>query len=176
MDNIVFLRALEISDAERLVKWRNDSEITNLLGGNTFFVSIYRETEWLKKTMLDDSENLRLAICLNDKSNFIGLVNLTNINWINRNAEFSILIGEKFHWGKGYAKQAALLALNHAFKELNLHTIYLKVRTDNQKALDLYKKLGFVTEGVLRDVLYKNSKYISMIVMSILKNEFDERF
>lgn len=176
MDDVIFLRALELSDAERLVKWRNDPQITNLLGGNTFFVSLYRETEWLRKITLDDSENLRLAICLSDKSSHIGLVNLTNINWINRNAEFSILIGEKIHWGKGYAKQAALLALNYAFKELNLNRIYLKVRTDNQKALDLYKKLGFLTEGVLRNELYKNGSYISLIVMSILKNEFNERF
>lgn len=169
----VYLRALELSDVEKLVKWRNDLEITSSLGGNTFYVSKLRESEWVKNAILNDNKNIRLAICLKENDEYIGNVNLNSINWINRSAEYSIMIGDKSQWSKGFGKEATLLILKYAFEELNLNRIYLTVRNDNEKALSLYKKTGFTKEGVLRKSIYKNNKFIDMIVMSILREEFN---
>jgi RimJ/RimL family protein N-acetyltransferase len=169
----VYLRALEISDVDNLIKWRNDLEVTSSLGGNTFFVSSLRETEWIKNATLNDDKNIRLAICLNENDKYIGNVNLTSINWINRSAEFSIMIGDKSQWGKGLGKEATFLILKYAFEEVNLNRIYLTVRNDNEKAKGLYKNVGFTQEGTLRKSIFKNNKYIDMVVMSILKDEFN---
>ena len=169
----VYLRSLELSDVELLVKWRNDSDVTSTLGGNTFYVSKLRETEWIRNAILNDKNDLRLAICLTENDKYIGNVNLNTISWINRTAEYSIMIGDKSQWGKGYGKEATLLILKHAFEELNLNRIYLTVRIDNNKAISLYKKIGFVQEGILRKAVYKNNKFIDMIIMSILKEEFN---
>jgi RimJ/RimL family protein N-acetyltransferase len=170
----VYLRALELSDIENLVKWRNNLEITSSLGGNTVYVSKLRENEWIKNAILNDAEDIRLAICLKENDEYIGNVNLTSINWINRSAEYSIMIGEKDHWGKGLGKEATLLILKYAFEELNLNRIYLTVRNDNERARNLYKKIGFTQEGILRESIYKNNKYIDMFMMSILRDEFNE--
>jgi diamine N-acetyltransferase len=167
-----FLRALELSDVEKLVKWRNDLEITTPLGGNTFFISKFKEEDWLKKTIINDEKNIKLAICLVENGEHIGNVNLTSINWINRSAEYSIMIGDKDHWGKGYGHEATFLILKYAFEELNLQRIYLTVRSDNIKAFKLYQKIGFQQEGILRKSLFKNNHYIDMHIMSMLKNEF----
>lgn len=169
----VYLRALELSDVELLVKWRNDLDITSPIGGNTFFVSSLRETEWLKKSILNDEKNIRLAICLKENDKYIGNTNLTSINWINRTAEFSIFVGDKNQWGKGFGKEATILMLKYAFEELNLNRIYAFVREDNTKAINLDKKIGFVQEGILRKSIYKNNKYINQILFSILKEEFN---
>lgn len=169
----VYLRALEISDVDKLVKWRNDLEVTNSLGGNTFYVSSLRETEWVKNAILNDERNIKLAICLFENNQHIGNINLTSINWINRAAEYSIMIGAKDHWGKGYGNEASYLILKYAFEEVNLHRIYLTVREDNSKAINLYRKIGFKEEGILRESVFKNNKYVNMIFMSILKHEFN---
>jgi RimJ/RimL family protein N-acetyltransferase len=169
----VYLRALELSDVEKLVKWRNDLEVTSSLGGNTFFISKFRETEWVKNAILNDDRNIKLAICLKENDEYIGNVNLSAINWINRSAEYSIMIGDKNQWSKGLGKEATLLILKYAFQELNLHRIYLTVRNDNERALSLYRKTGFTKEGVLRKSIYKNNKFIDMVVLSILRDEFN---
>lgn len=168
----VYLRALEMSDLDTLVKWRNDPEITSPLGGNTFYVSKSREEQWLKDALLNDNSNIRLAICIKESNIHIGNVNLTSVNWINRSAEYSIMIGDKNQWGEGYAHEASVLILRHAFYEMNLNRVFLTVREDNQRAIRLYNKIGFVREGVLRESVYKNGKYVNMIIMSLLKDEF----
>jgi RimJ/RimL family protein N-acetyltransferase len=38
----------------------------------------------------------------------------------------------------------------------------------------LYKKVGFVQEGILRKSIFKNNKFIDMVIMSVLKDEFHD--
>jgi len=174
MKNLVFLRALELNDSDTIYKWRNNRLVTDPLGGNTYFVSSFREKEWIQDVILNDSKRITLAICINDH-HLIGMVSLTSINLLNRNAEFSIIIGDPQHWGKGLGAEATILCLQHAFQELNLHRVYLTVREDNASALKLYSKLGFLKEGLLRDAIYKNNKFVNMLIMSILKDEFENK-
>jgi RimJ/RimL family protein N-acetyltransferase len=167
----VYLRALELDDSTVIVKWRNDRKITDPLGGNTFYVSGLREAEWVKNQILDDRRNVRLAICVSS-GQLIGIVSLTQIDHLNQCAEFSIMIGEKTYWGKGFGRQATDMCLKHAFEELNLYRVYLSVRSDNETALAMYLKSGFVEEGTFRKSVFKNGERIDMKIMSILKEEF----
>jgi len=169
----VYLRALEEADVENLVRWRNDREVTDSLGGSTFFVSSIREKDWVSHVVKNDRNDIRLAICLTETNKHIGNISLTSINWINRSAEYSIFIGEKEEWGKGYAGDASRLILDYGFKELNLHRIHLTVQIDNQRARKLYQGMGFTEEGVLRESVYKNGVYMDMISMSVLKSEYN---
>ena len=138
----VYLRAFELDDYKISTKWRNNRDITNSLGGNYFFVSSEREKKWIENSINNDKNNIRLAICLKENNEYIGNVNLININWINRNAEFSIFIGEKKDWGKGYATESTKLMLNFGFNQRNLHRIYLTVLENNKVAIHIYEKLG----------------------------------
>jgi RimJ/RimL family protein N-acetyltransferase len=64
------------------------------------------------------------------------------------------------------------MCLKHAFEELNLYRVYLSVRSDNETALAMYLKSGFVEEGTFRKSVFKNGERIDMKIMSILKEEF----
>ncbi|MDD3567447.1 MAG: GNAT family protein [Bacteroidales bacterium] len=168
----VYLRALELEDYSVFAKWRNDRELTDRLGGNIFYVSTNREKEWVESAIKDDRKNLHLAIVEQDNSTCIGMVNLTNIDHVNKKAEFSILIGDKKQMGKGYGKQAANLLLQHAFNQLNLNKVWLSVLKTNDRARKLYEKIGFKNDGLLRQDVYKNGAYQDFYLMSILKEEF----
>jgi len=50
--------------------------------------------------------------------------------------------------------------------------VCLSVREDNAAALGLYEKIGFTKEGIMRDSIFKDGKYVSLIIMSILEEEF----
>ena len=62
-------------------------------------------------------------------------------------AEYQIFIGEKDYWGRGVAVEASRQILNYAFETKGLKYVYLNVREDNERALRLYKKLGFIPQG-----------------------------
>jgi len=168
----VYLRAFEIEDYKKSIKWRNDQNIWKSTGGNYFFVSSEREKKWIENAIFNDKNNIRLAICLKENNKYIGNVNLVNIEWINRQAEFSIFIGEKKEWRKGYATEATKLMVDFGFNQRNLNRIYLTVLENNKVAIHLYEEMGFKKEGILREALFKDNKYYNLIIMSILKEEY----
>lgn len=168
----VYLRAFEIEDYKKSIKWRNDQDIWKSTGGNYFFVSSEREKKWIENAIFNDKNNIRLAICLKENNKYIGNVNLVNIDWINRQAEFSIFIGEKKEWGKSYATEATKLMIDFGFSQRNFNRIYLTVLENNKVAIHLYEKIGFKKEGILREALFKDNKYYNLIIMSILKEEY----
>jgi len=44
----------------------------------------------------------------------------------------------------------------------------------NQHAKRLYEKQGFITEGRLRDAVFRDGKYVDYIIMSILETEYQK--
>jgi RimJ/RimL family protein N-acetyltransferase len=167
----VYLRALEPKDKELLYKWRNDREVFSLTGGNTFFISSLREEKWIEDAIFDDI-NIRLAICIKSECKYIGNVNLTKVDHLNKTGEISIFIGDKGEWGKGYGSEAFNLMLEYGFSELGLNCIYLTVIDNNQRAIELYKKCGLKEEGTLKERLFKNGKYHDIVSMSILNSDY----
>lgn len=104
-----------------------------------------------------------------------GLVELIEINHIHRRAEFQIIIAPS-HQGKGLATKAAKLALDYAFSVLNLYKIYLIVDKENKKAIHIYRKLGFETEGELMHEFFINGEYRNTIRMRLFQHQYLEKF
>lgn len=80
-----------------------------------------------------------------------------------------IVIVEK---GRGYGKAAVQLFKKLAFEELKAHRLWLDVREYNARARNLYKALGFVEEGHIRECILLDNKYVSHLIMSILEQEY----
>ena len=73
---------------------------------------------------------------------YVGNIYLTDIN--GESAEYHIFIGEKNYWGKGVAEEASRQILKYGLCERGFKYVYLHVRKDNVRAVQLYNKLGFV--------------------------------
>ena len=95
------------------------------------------------------------------------------IDLLNHNCEIGITIGDTNYWGKPHAKEAINLILNHCFSDLKLNIVYLTVFENNIRAIKFFKKIGFKNDGIMRQVIFKNKKYISLQLMSILEKEFE---
>ena len=63
--------------------------------------------------------------------------------------------------------------LNLAFREMNLHRVFLRVDADNARGIRCYEKVGFRHEGTLREVGFRESEYFDQHMMSILASEFE---
>jgi putative acetyltransferase len=69
--------------------------------------------------------------------------------------------------GVGAALMAALV--DTADNWLDLKRLELTVWTDNAPALALYRKFGFVEEGVLRAYAYRDGAYVDALAMARLR-------
>jgi [ribosomal protein S5]-alanine N-acetyltransferase len=178
MDNIVFLkgerihlRALMEKDlTSSYLQWLNDEEVCR---NNSH--AVFPNTEQRMKTYYNSIQNqlnVVLAIIHSDTDRHIGNVSLLNINWISRNAEFAILMGEKDFWGKGYGKEAARLIVQYGFERLNLHRIYCGTLNGNSGMIKLAASMGMKEEGRRREAIFKNGKYVDILEYGILYHEF----
>lgn len=111
-------------------------------------------------------------IILDENDDFIGIVELYNLSWKNRRAELSIIIKSSVR-GKGYGYDALNKIFEIGFYELGLNRIWLRVLEYNRRAIELYKRVGFVQEGINRNESLRNGQYYSQIQMSILKSEWE---
>jgi RimJ/RimL family protein N-acetyltransferase len=165
----VQLREICREDIERINRWRNDREVIDLLGNNFLFIGSDVDEQWFQHYLRHRDTHVRLAIldCANQEH--IGNVQLTNIHPINRSAEFSIVIGEKTYWSKGFGSEATRQMIEHGFRDRNLHRIYLTVLESNVRAIETYKKAGFAYEGTLKDAVFKNNAYHNLVSMAIVR-------
>jgi RimJ/RimL family protein N-acetyltransferase len=167
----IFLRELERADLPAINAWRADYELVGLLGGSFRHVGSEVDARWFDAYLNLRAHNVRLAICVANSREIVGVVYLLNIDWINRSAEFSIQIGAASARGRGIGKAATELMLTHAFADLNLRRITLTVLATNTHAIALYEKTGFRQEGIFRQAAYKSGAYVDVIPMAILSPE-----
>ena len=143
----IALREISISDVnDKYCAWLNDLEV------NEFMQSRY--SPWNVDKMKKYIDGLAgyeyiFAICIKDNGEHIGNIKLGPIDWINRRAEISIMLGEKQHWGKGYGSQAVGLIVQYAFDTLSLHKLTAGCYASNVGSKNIFLKNGFKQEGIL---------------------------
>jgi ribosomal-protein-alanine N-acetyltransferase len=170
IDDIV-LRKPEPSDLETLYQQKNDPEIARMLGGFSAGYSMADLHDWLEYHRAREDEAL-WVITGAESSRCIGHVGLYKIDHRIRSAEFGILIGDRSAWGRGVGRACTRFVLDYGFLELNLNRIYLEVLATNERAINLYRSLGFKDEGRLREAQYKAGKYVDVLIMGFLRSEY----
>ncbi len=77
---------------------------------------------------------------------------------------------------QGQAVGTALLqaALDLADNWLNLRRMELEVYTDNEPAVRLYTRAGFVIEGTLRQYAFRDGQYVDVYAMARFRPERNE--
>ena len=118
--------------------------------------------------------------CLTHHFTTICVKKITIFKWIfytttsltNADLEFRrVVISNK---GKGLGRETIKLVIKISFEQLNAHRLWLDVRYKNKRAQNLYKSEGFIEEGILRECILYNGHYESLILMSVLKNEYTD--
>jgi diamine N-acetyltransferase len=119
---------------------------------------------------LEDKNISHLIIkCISNQLS-VGYIILEGLADVNESIQLRrIVVTDK---GKGYGKEALRLIKKLAFAELHIHRLWLDVKEHNFRAQRLYESVGFVREGILRECLKTGERFESLIVMSILQNEY----
>lgn len=88
-------------------------------------------------------------------------------------AEFThVIIDRK---GLGYGRESLKLLLAWTFETKKFHRAWIDCKEYNSIALNLYESLGFVREGLLREILLTNGVYENLIVFGMLDREYFAR-
>lgn len=168
----IVLRKPEIKDMEALYLYKNDGSIMELLVGVSTGYSYNDIQKWIEYHQKKRDEVI-WVIAKKEDDSCLGHVGFYNIDHRIGSAEFAILLGDKIRWGKGMGREISQATVTYGFNILNLNRIYLNVLKNNKRALKLYNAIGFKEEGLLRQAQYKNGMYLDIVVMSLLREEFN---
>jgi len=105
---------------------------------------------------------------------FIGQCVLFNLNPHAQTCELGITIGDQEYWGRGYGRESINLLVEYGFQHRNLHKIWLEVHASNTRALRAYAACGFQEEGRLRSHVWSNGQYDDVVVMGLLRTEWQK--
>lgn len=161
------LRPLASSDLRRCVKWFSDPQIIRFLG-RSGPVTMAEEERWFREYQRRTDEQI---FAIEVDGVHIGNIGLHKIDRAHRKADVGIVVGEAGFRSKGYGTEAMRAVLRHAFGALGLNKISLDVLEYNDRAIRTYERLGFLREGVHREDVWKDGRFIDVIRMSILARE-----
>jgi len=161
------IRPLERGDLHFVHKINNNDVIMRYWFEEPY--EAYDELVALYDRHLHD-QNERRFIIEHDTGQPAGLVELVEIDYIHRRAEFQIIIAPSYQ-GRGYAKAATRIAVGYAFRVLNMHKVYLVVDKDNTAAVHVYERCGFQIEGLMKEEFFSNGAYRDAYRMALLQHE-----
>ncbi|MEK6834669.1 MAG: GNAT family protein [Nanoarchaeota archaeon] len=183
VSNRIYLAELALEDiTERMMSWYNNPEACTGNGQHIF-----------PKPRQDPNANLGLVDYINsvsinsltkskhdyffaikDKLNdqHVGNITLQSIDWISRNAEITIMIGEKDYRGKGVGEEAWKLIMNYGFNTLNLNRLQCGTFSNNISMQKIAVKCGMKEEGRRLQAAYKNGEYLDVLLYGAVKGSF----
>jgi RimJ/RimL family protein N-acetyltransferase len=162
----LIIREATKSDAKDLIdyldKIAQESDFLTF-GVGEMKISLEQEEMFIENA--NQQDNALMALVIHDES-IIGCVTFTGgiKPRLRHIGEMGISILEPY-WGKGIGEKMIDYLVDWSKQTGIIRKIDLKVRADNVRGLNLYKKTGFVVEGtIIRDMLIDNKFYDSIIM------------
>lgn len=166
----VYLSPLDADDFRLLTRWVNNLKTTIKTGTSTILMSEATEYKYLQSK---ENSSYQFGIVTEDGDDLIGTIELMDINNINKTSTVGLFIGDEENRGQGYGKEAMNLILDYGFNILNLNSIQLNVFSFNTAAYNMYKSVGFKDVGIRREAYIIADRKIDVIIMDIIKSEFE---
>lgn len=167
----VYLSPLSTDMAEVCSRWFNDCELNDNLGTTFYQNNEVSEREWIEKQLKEQTHQYAIVRKADDEP--VGIIGIEEISQIMQTAEIGLFIGDEANRGKGIGSEAIRLLLRYSFNALNLNNIMLCVYPFNERAMKTYEKIGFKVIGRRREALFAKGKRHDIIMMDILREEFN---
>lgn len=169
--NKVTLESVDSEHIEQFRVWRNNPNLRKYFREYRE-ISDLMQKKWFDKINTDPNQ-VNFSIKDKKTNKLIGHCGLYYINWINRTAEFGIYVGEESYRNGGYGSDSLRCLIRYGFNDINLNKIWCEVY-DNNASIDVYKRIGFVFEGTMRENYYNEGKYWDSHILSLLRSEWSE--
>ena len=108
---------------------------------------------------------------VNEKGVVVGYITYKEVKECKNVYVLGITIGPNF-WNRGYGQDSIRVLLKYLFMDMAAHRVELEVLDFNSRAIQCYKKCGFLEEGKRRETCFSYGSYRDVIIMGILSKEF----
>jgi ribosomal-protein-alanine N-acetyltransferase len=163
----VYLRPVQLSDVPLIVKWKKDPYIQRM----TLYpgVEITAESQEQDIRRAVEADELYMIIVIKKTDTPIGYMRVNSWQGQPGCVWLRYALGEER--GKGYGTDALKCFIRRLFDE-GVHRFDTEIYAFNTVALAFLGKLGFIKEGVKRKAFFDGEKYVDLVVLGLLKEDF----
>jgi RimJ/RimL family protein N-acetyltransferase len=170
------LRPVERHDVPLLHRWLNDPAIMDGWGWSAPARSMHNVAgqveEWLAREIACGRPEALIAESL--AGDPVGLVVVRVDRPEARSVELSLLV-DADRWGQGFGIDMMETILEACFGGWGVHRIGVRVEEGNERALALYRRLGFTEEGRLRQAAFRDGRHADVLIFALLAEEWSAR-
>lgn len=164
----VIIREADPSDAKELLVFVNrvGGESDYLaFGAGEFELTEAEEADFLSKCNAAETHIYLVAVIADE---IIGTLHFSTArrDRFRHSGELGMSVSKQ-HWGQGIGSRLVEVLLEWAKQTNIVKKVNLRVRTDNQRAIQLYKSKGFQAEGTLSNEMYVGGSYYDLYAMGL---------
>jgi [ribosomal protein S5]-alanine N-acetyltransferase len=145
-------------------------EIVHMFGGDPNATPPLTETE--AKLWADRLAQHPHAWVVEHCGRLLGEIRVDDLNEHDQRARLAVGLFDPAKLGIGLGREAIRLVLTHAFGELGLHRVSLRVVAYNIRAIRCYSACGFVEEGREREAAHVAGEWHDDVIMGLLSQDF----
>ncbi|WP_128331185.1 UDP-4-amino-4,6-dideoxy-N-acetyl-beta-L-altrosamine N-acetyltransferase [Apibacter sp. HY039] len=169
---MINFRLVNESDIEQIRKWRNSDLIKNV-SYNRAYISQENQKLWFSN-LENNKSQIHWIITNNLKS--VGYACLKNIDYNNHRCEFaSLYIGETEYLHSGIGAIVEFKILNYIFEDLEMNKVSCEVLSFNKKVIQLHKRFGFITEGILKEQYILDNQFENVHLLALFKKDWENK-
>jgi RimJ/RimL family protein N-acetyltransferase len=143
-------------------------QVLNIEKSNSRFVFVWPKERHMEA--INGTDEMHISVVNASGGELVGYILLAGVGGEDRVLEFRrMVIADK---GRGYGRTSVRFIKKYCFEVLKYHRLWLDAYTDNKGAIELYRSEGFVQDGVLRECKKNGDEYRSMVIMSMLEQEY----
>lgn len=163
----LILRQLHVDDAPALFDVLSDSDVMQFWSSGP-----HANVEETRKYAAWNADTSAGHICW-----AITVDEMAALGWVillphrTNSFELGYILGRS-HWRNGYVYEAATLALNFAFENLNARRVMADTDPDNVASIRMLEKLGFRQEGYLREEWETHIGVRDSLIFGLLRSEW----
>ena len=162
------IRKAAVSDAENILEYRKavGAETDNLtFGAEGISLTVEKEREYLKSFTDSDKQ---LYLVAEENNEIVGTAVFSGFSKarLSHKAEISISV-KKAMWGNHIGTRFMERIIDFAKNTAHTEIISLEVRSDNERAISLYRRFGFEKIGTFDGYMKVNGKDVSCDIMRL---------
>lgn len=175
VDSDLYLRLATVDDAPFLYHLINTHRayLREWLPFIDYSMSVLDTKAYLRA--VTDSKNIaeEVYVILYQKS-IAGIIGFKGIDHVNRKTEIGYWLSATLQ-GQGIMRRSCKAMLRHAFEEMGMNRVQIKVGIGNTKSSRIPQALNFKSEGVQRDGEYLNGHFHDLEIYSLLLREWEQQ-
>lgn len=156
---------------DTIMKWRMLPEVSDYMYTDPV-LDIELQLSWFEKISID---NNRYDWVCNVDGEDVGVVTVSNIDYVNNKCDWAYYLASPTVRGKGIGKAIELNILDFVFNDLKLNKLCCEVFSSNELVVKIHEKYGSKVEGVRKSHICKKGEYKDIVVMGILKKDYEEQ-